>query len=66
MWNSKPKKRTCNCRSRSKNNPKYSGGVCYLSGGLRPAVEERLEGKKMMKIYLDALCAGVEPDDVEL
>lgn len=66
MWNSKPKKRTCNCRRKSKNNPKYGGGICYLSGELRQAVQERLGSKKMAKAYFHALCAGVEPDDLEL
>ncbi len=66
MWNSKPKKRTCNCRSKAKNNPKYSGGVCYLSGELRPAVTERIKGKIIAKAYFEAFNSRINLDDLNL
>lgn len=66
MWNSKPKKKTCNCRAKAKCNPKYSGGICYLSGDLRPAVAERIKGKRISKVYSEAFNSGVELDDLNL
>jgi hypothetical protein len=61
MWNSKPKSWTCNCRPRSRGNPKVSAGVCYLCFDYRPAVMERIKGKKLEKIYLEAL----DPEEVD-
>lgn len=65
MWNSKPKKSTCNCRRKSKNNPKYGAGCCYLSGELRQVVHERVAGKRKAKAWINAVMAGVELDDIE-
>ncbi len=64
MWNSKPKKVTCNCRRKSKGNPKVGGGICYH--GMCEAVVERIDGKRLAKAWLDAVLAGVELDDLEL
>lgn len=66
MWNSKPKKTTCNCRRKSRGNPKVGAGCCYDNLGLRDVVIERIAGKRKAKVWLDAAVAGVELDDVEL
>jgi hypothetical protein len=64
MWNSKPKKTGHNCRRRMFGNPKVGDGVCWWSKW-RPAVEERINSKRMAQAILDAINAGWDPDDVE-
>jgi hypothetical protein len=46
------KKRTCNCRRRKPGNPKIGCGICYLSFDYRPAVRQRIEGKRLVKRWL--------------
>lgn len=65
MWNSKPKKTTCNCRRKSRGNPKVGAGVCYHNLAYRDVVKDRIEGKRKAKAWLDAFCAGVELEDIE-
>jgi hypothetical protein len=50
----KPKSRTCNCRRKSRNNPKVGAGICYLSGHYRHAVELRIQNKRKSATYLHA------------
>ncbi len=66
MWNSKPKKITCNCRRKSRGNPKVGAGCCYNNLGLRDVIVERIVGKRKAKVWLEAALAGVELDDLEL
>lgn len=37
------------CRRRTHGNPKYGDGVCAKSGGLRPAVQERVDWKRYVR-----------------
>lgn len=56
MWNSKPKKRTHNCRKRSRGNPKIGAGICYI--GVRPAVIARINTKRLERTWLKAYREG--------
>jgi hypothetical protein len=50
----KPKKRTCDCRRRKRGNPKLGTGPCYGYGcWWRPAVRERIQGKKAVRRWED-------------
>lgn len=40
------KKKDCKCTSQPRGNPKYSEGICYLSGSIKPSVRERKKGKR--------------------
>jgi len=62
MWNSKPKRRTCNCRRRSRHNPKVGGGICYV--GYREAFKLRLASKRLARAWL-AAAQGGRVDDFE-
>ena len=42
----------CNCRGRTHGNPKYGAGLCHL--GMRPAVEERIAGRRLCRHWFDA------------
>jgi len=64
MWNSKPKKRTCNCRRRARDAPKVSGGICYPPD-YRDAVRERIANKRLAKAWLAVARKG-DPDDSDL
>lgn len=65
MWNSKPKKTGHDCRRRMFGNPRVGDGSCWI-GKYRPAVEERIEGKRQASAWCAAFNAGVELDDLEL
>jgi len=43
------KRKDCSCTTRPHGNPKYSNGSCYHSGDVRPAVKERIAGKKLCR-----------------
>lgn len=58
MWNSKPKKSTCDCRRKKKGNPKIGTGPCYACGGPRQAVILRREKRQI-------ILAGLEDIDDE-
>jgi hypothetical protein len=45
-------------------NPKIGDGLCWW-GKHRPAVEERIDGKRKAKAWLEAVYAGVELEDIE-
>lgn len=64
MWNSKPKKRTCNCRRRARHAPKISGGICHPLD-YRDAVRERIASKRLARAWLDVALSG-ETDDTDL
>ncbi len=66
MWNSKPKKATCNCRRKAKGNPKVGGGVCYHNLAYREVVQDRIRDKRAAKAALEALNAGVDADDLDI
>ena len=59
------KKTDCVCRARTRGNPKYSHGICYHSGGLRPAVAERVKGKRLVREWQDFVNSGEDPDDFQ-
>lgn len=61
MWNSKPKKSDCGCSSHTNGNPKIGHGPCYGYGDQRPAVRERIAGKRLARLWLTAL----EVNDVD-
>lgn len=42
------------------------GAGCCYSGELSEVVRERIDGKRKVKAALEAIYAGVEPDDLEL
>ena len=54
MWNSKPKKRGCDCRGRTHGNPKTGNGPCYGYNDQRPAVRVRIASKKLVRRWLAA------------
>lgn len=56
----------CNCRGRSRNNPKYGAGVCCGVGAMRQAVVQRIAGKRAMRAWVKEIRSGVDPDDVLL
>ena len=60
MWNSKPKRRSCNCRKASRHNPKYGGGVCHP--GMRESVADRIRNKRIARAALDAARRRDEDD----
>ena len=45
----KKKSLGCNCRGRWFGNPKYGYGVCMMTGEVRKAVKQRIEGKKLCR-----------------
>jgi hypothetical protein len=53
----------CNCRHRSHGNPKYGAGIC-VHCDLRPAVVERIKGKRACRAWLRDLREGVAPEDL--
>jgi hypothetical protein len=53
MWNSKPKKTDCGCSGHTNGNPKISHGPCY-GYGQRPAVRQRIAGKRLAARWLAA------------
>lgn len=61
MWNSKPKKSDCGCSGHTNGNPKIGHGPCYGYGDQRPAVRERIAGKRLAHRWLTAL----EVNDVD-
>lgn len=65
MWNSKPKKTGCNCRARTHGNPKTSNGSCYGYGDQRPAVAQRIAGKRLTARWLAAVRARQDLNDVD-
>lgn len=54
MWNSKPKKSDCGCSGHTNGNPKIGHGPCYGYGDQRPAVRERIAGKRLVRRWLEA------------
>lgn len=60
---SKSKKRDCSCRSRTPGNPKYSHGICYQCGDVRPSVAQRIAGKRLTHAWRAAVRCGGEIDD---
>lgn len=60
MWHAKPKKFRCNCRKRSRHNPKVGGGICHL--GYRESVIERIATRRLARAWLDAARAGYVED----
>jgi len=52
MWNSKPKKTDCGCSGHTNGNPKIGNGPCYGYGDQRPAVRERIAGKRLVRRWL--------------
>lgn len=61
MWNSKPKKRDCDCRGRTHGNPKWGHGPCFH--GMRKAVAMRIAGKRRVREWLKAVRAHADIDD---
>jgi len=41
-------------------------GCCYNNLSLRDVIKERIDGKRKVKAWIDAVNAGVEPNDIEL
>ena len=42
----------CGCRGRDAGNPKFARGLCYRGCGYRPAVVERIAGKRECRAWL--------------
>jgi hypothetical protein len=61
MWHAKPKKFRCNCRKRSRHNPKVGGGICH-GFGYRPAVVARIASRRLARAWLDAARSGYAAD----
>ena len=61
MWHAKPKKHRCNCRKRSRHDPKVGGGICHRFG-YREAVIARIAGRRLERAWLDAARAGFVDD----
>lgn len=57
----------CNCRGRKHGQPKRGVGIC-CGFDLRPAVEERIAGRRLTHAWLKALRgrAWPDPDDLDL
>ena len=55
-----PKKRDCGCSGHPAGQPKVSRGPCY-GYGLRTAVRERIRGKRIERLWREA----IDPEDVE-
>jgi hypothetical protein len=55
-----PKKHDCSCSGHPFGRPKYGRGPCYY-GGLRPAVRERIRGKRIARAWL----AAIKREDVD-
>ncbi len=56
------KKHDCRCSGHPHGSPKISRGVCYWPhGGQRPAVSERIRGKREERAWL----TSASPDDEE-
>lgn len=53
------KRRGCDCRHSQHGNPKYGHGCCNMSMDLRPAVRERVDGKR----YCRRFVAGELPEE---
>lgn len=51
----KPKNSGCCCSSKTYGNPKYSNGICYHSGEVRPSVRKRIENKKLCREWCQFL-----------
>ena len=49
------KRKDCSCSASPHGSPKYSHGCCYHSGDVRPAVRERIDGKKICREWELAL-----------
>lgn len=63
MHQSKSRKHAdCSCTGRTPGNPKYGHGPCYGIGGVRPAVRERKEGRRLVKDWLLAVRRKDEVD----
>jgi hypothetical protein len=54
------KKRDCGCSGHPSGSPKMSRGPCY-GYGMRPAVHERIRGRRIERAWRDA----AELEDVE-
>ncbi len=65
MYAKKPKKGGHDCRRRKAGQPKLGSGLCYAYG-LRPAVVERIAGRRDAAAWLAAVRAGLDPDDLDL
>ncbi len=61
MWHAKPKKFRCNCRRRSRFNPKVGGGICH-GFAYREAVVERIEARRLARAWLEAARSGYVHD----
>jgi hypothetical protein len=55
------KKHDCGCSGHPSGRPKYGTGPCYGYGTLRPAVRDRIDGKKSIRAWRRA----VDLDDVD-
>lgn len=64
MWNSKPKQSDCKCSKRTFGNPKIGCGICEW--GVRDAVTERINNKRISKEWLKLIGSGIDPDDIDL
>lgn len=66
MWNSKSRRTAYhNCRRKMFGNPKVGNGICWWRK-YRASTEERIEGKRNAKAFLDAWNAGMDLDDLEI
>lgn len=54
----------CNCRGRTKSNPKFGRGPC--ARGWRPAVRERIEGRRMVGAWLTWVAGARDLSDCEI
>ena len=60
MKDKRKKKNDCGCSGHPAGRPKLSRGPCY-DYGLRPAVRERIRGKRLERAWRDA----IDLEDVE-
>lgn len=55
----------CNCRKREHGAPKLVPNGCKAWGGYRPAVVQRIAGKRLARAWQEC-CGAMDLDDVEL
>lgn len=55
------KKRDCGCSGHPSGRPKLSRGVCFGGDCLRPAVRERIRGRRLVRAW----SAAIDLEDVE-